>query len=186
MTLLDGELAGIHDPRDGAGATARLRRVLSSATVVEAGALTLACAAPAQAGGVLSAVAGRVQRVDALRVGLELPGESSVEEALATGYARLGSGLLGRLRGPFALVLWDRDRRRGLLVQDQLGGRSLFTVVDGSALLFATEVRVLLALLGRRPAPDELALTHHLVDHAVPDGQTLFAGISRLGGGELL
>ena len=186
MTLLDGELAGIHDPRERAGAQERLRGALRGATVVEAGALTLACATPAQAGGVLAAVAGRVQRVDALRAGLELPAEGSVEEALAIGYARLGSGLLARLHGPFALVLWDRDRRRGLLAQDQLGGRSLFTVVDGSALLFATEVRVLLALLGRRPAPDELALTHHLVDHAVPDGQTLFAGISRLGGGELL
>ena len=186
MTLLDGELAGIHDPRQPADAQERLRRALRGATVVEAGALTLACAAPGQAGGVLAAVAGRVQRADALRAGLELPAEGSVEEALAIGYDRLGAGLLARLRGPFALVLWDRDRRRGLLAQDQLGGRSLFTVNDGSALLFATEVRVLLALLARRPGPDELALTHHLVEHAVPDGQTLFAGISRLGCGALL
>jgi asparagine synthase (glutamine-hydrolysing) len=186
MTLLDGELAGIHDPGERADAAQRLRGALPGATVVEAGALTLAGATPARSGGVLAALAGRVQRVDALRAGLGLPAEGSLEEALAAGYARLGPGLLARLRGPFALVVWDRDRRRGLLAQDQLGGRSLFTVLDGSALLFATEIRVLLALLRRRPAPDELALTHHLVDHAVPDGQTLFAGITRLGGGELL
>jgi asparagine synthase (glutamine-hydrolysing) len=186
MTLLDGELAGIHDPRDCADAPQRVRGALPGATLVEAGALTLASAAPAQTGSVLAALAGRVQRVDALRAGLGLPAHGSAEEALAAGYARLGSGLLARLRGPFALVVWDHERRRGLLAQDQLGGRSLFTFLDGTALVFATEVRVLLALLRRRPAPDELALTHHLVDHAVPGGQTLFAGISRLGGGELL
>jgi len=113
MTLLDGELAGIHDVGEPADAAQRLRGALPGATVIEAGPLTLAGATPAQFGGVLAALAGRVQRVDALRAGLGLPAEGSVEDALAAGYARLGSGLLARLRGPFALVVWDRDRRRG-------------------------------------------------------------------------
>ena len=90
------------------------------------------------------------------------------------------------MRGPFALVLWDGDAPRGLLAQDQLGGRSLFTFHDGPRLCFATEISVLLRLLRRRPDPDELALAHHLVDHSVPDGRMLFHGIRRLGGGCLL
>ena len=102
------------------------------------------------------------------------------------GYGRWGSGLLSHLRGPFALVVWSRDARRGLLAQDQLGGRSLFTFVDGERLLFATEVTVLLAMLPRRPDPDEVALAHHLVDHSVPDGRMLFRGIGRIGGGRHL
>jgi asparagine synthase (glutamine-hydrolysing) len=186
MGLFDGELAGVYDPRARAGGRERLGRALPGATVIEDGALALACARPARAGPILAAVAGRVQRADALRAELGLPPGAGVEETLATGYARLDTALLSRLSGPFALVLWDGGRDRGLLAQDQLGGRSLFTVLDGSALLFATEVRVLLALLDRRPEPDELALVHHLVDHSVPDGQTLFAGIRRLGGGGLL
>lgn len=186
MELLDAELVGVHDPRARAGEPDRLRYALPGATVAEAGALAVACKAPARVGGVVAALAGRVQRPDALRAEVGVPPDAVVEEALASGYARLGSRLLDHLSGPFALIVWDQERRRGLLAQDQLGGRSLFTCVDGSALLFATEVRLLLALLERRPGPDELALTHHLVDHAVPDGQTLFGGIRRLGGGCLL
>jgi asparagine synthase (glutamine-hydrolysing) len=183
--LVDGELAGVHDPRGRADGDV-LRRVLPGAAVVEAGPLSLACSAPAWAGAVCAGMAGRIQYQGALREQLGLRPEEPVERVLATGYARWGSGLLDRLRGPFALVLWNRDERRGLLAQDQLGGRSLFTFLDGRRLLFATEVIVLLGMLRRRPDPDELALAHYLVDHSVVDGRTLFEGIHRVGGGRHL
>jgi asparagine synthase (glutamine-hydrolysing) len=153
---------------------------------VASGALAVACAGPARAEGVLAGVAGRVQRPDALRERLGLDPGATVAEALALGFARWGEGLLERVRGPFALVLWDGDGHRGLLAQDQLGGRSLVTFRDGPRLWFATEVSVLLRLLPRCPDPDELALAHHLVDHSVPDGRMLYRGIRRLGGGCLL
>jgi hypothetical protein len=180
--LLDGELAGVHDPR-GRSDSAVVRRALPGQTMVESGPLSLACSAPSWAGDVCAGVAGRVQYEDALREELQLRHEEPIEKALATGYARWGSRLLDRLHGPFALVVWSHDDQRGLLAQDQLGGRSLFTFIDGRRLLFATEITVLLAMLPRRPDPDEIALVHHLVDHAVPDGRTLFRGLGRLGGG---
>src|SRR5215204_3744746 len=101
--LVDGELAGVHDPRGRADGDV-LRRVLPEAAVVEAGPLSLACSAPAWAGGVCAGIAGRVQYQGALREQLRLRPEEPIERALATGYARWGSGLLDRLRGPFALV----------------------------------------------------------------------------------
>lgn len=180
--LLDGEFAGAHDPRGRPDGDA-VRRALPRGAVIEAGPLSLACSAPSWAGDVCAGVAGRVQYDGALREELQLPPEQPIEKALATGYARWGSGLLERLRGPFALVVWSRHDRRGLLAQDQLGGRSLFTFADGQRLLFATEVTVLLAMLRRRPDPDDIAVVHHLVDHAVSDGRTLFRGIRRVGGG---
>ena len=183
--LLDGELAGVHDPR-GRADSALVRRALPGQTLVEAGPLSLACSAPSWAGDICAGVAGRVQYEDALREELRLGPEAPIEKVLAAGYARWGTRLLDRLHGPFALVVWSRDDQRGLLAQDQLGGRSLFTFIDGRRLLFATEVTVLLAMLPRRPDPDEIALVHHLVDHGVPDGRTLFRGLGRLGGGRHL
>jgi asparagine synthase (glutamine-hydrolysing) len=184
-SLLDGELAGVHDPR-GRADPDPVRRALPGAHLIEAGPLSFACSAPGWAGDVCAGVAGRVQYGGALREKLKLGPEHPIEKALAAGYGRWGTELLNHLRGPFALVLWSRDDRRGLLAQDQLGGRSLFTFVDGQRLLFATEVTVLLAMLPRRPDPDEVALAHHLVDHSVPDGRTLFQGIGRIGGGRHL
>jgi asparagine synthase (glutamine-hydrolysing) len=184
--LLAGELAGVHDPRGIGREGERLRRALPGATVVEAGALAMACAEPARAEGVLAGMAGRIQRPDALREELGLAPDTAVADALAAGYRRWGERLLEHVRGPFALVLWDDAGRRGVLAQDQLGGRSLFTFHDGPRLCFATEVGVLLALLRRRPDPDELAVAHHLVEHSVPDGRMLYEGVRRLGGGHLL
>jgi asparagine synthase (glutamine-hydrolysing) len=167
-----GELAGIHEPGGHASAE-RLRRALPDAEIVQDGPFALACAAPGWAGGVCVALAGRARGM-------------ADAQALAAGYARWRDGLFDRVRGPFALAVWDRDSRHGLLAQDQLGGRSLFTYVDGRRLVFATEVKVLLALIDRRPGPDELALAYHLVEHSVPDGRMLYEGIRRLGGGRLL
>jgi asparagine synthase (glutamine-hydrolysing) len=185
MALLDGELAGVHDRR-GRPDGDLLRQALPGAAVLEAGALSLASAATGRAGGIWAALAGRLRHPAALRAELKLDEDEPIEHALAAGYARWGNALAERLRGPFALVAWDRDHQRGMLAQDQLGGRSLFTFRDGARLLFATEVTVLLDLLARRPEPDELAVTHHLVDHSVPDGRTLYRGIRRIGGGHRL
>jgi asparagine synthase (glutamine-hydrolysing) len=183
--LLELELAGVHDRRGTADVDA-LRRALPDATVVEAGSLVFACRTPGSAGGVWAGLAGRVRDAEALRRKLDLPIATPVEQALAAGFARWDAGLLTDVRGPFALIVWDREARRGLLAQDQLGGRSLFTFVDGQRLLFATEVALLLRMIPRRPDPDELGLAHYLVDHSVPDGQTLFRGIRRIGGGRHL
>jgi asparagine synthase (glutamine-hydrolysing) len=184
MTIaLGAEFAGVHNSRDGADAES-LRRAMPGADVVESGSFALACRTPGWANGTCAAIAGRVQR--AHDVGNELGCDGTIEEVIATGYARWGSALLDRLRGPFALVAWNADAQRGVLAQDQLGGRSIFTYFDGSRLLFATEVVPLLRLLRRRPAADDVALAYHLVDHSVPDDRTLFDGIRRVGGGRHL
>jgi asparagine synthase (glutamine-hydrolysing) len=183
--LFAGELAGIHEP-GGCPDAERLRRALPYAEIVQTGPLALACAAPGSANRVCVALAGRVQRPGVLRADLSLASDVPVAVALASGYAQWRERLLVRIRGPFALALWDGDSQRGLLAQDQLGGRSLFVHSQGRRLVFATEIRTLLALLDARPRPDELALAYYLIDHSVPEGRTLYEGVRRLGGGRYL
>ena len=101
-------------------------------------------------------------------------------EALATLYARDGSGLLPRLRGDFALLLWDRVSRTGLLARDQLGGRPLHVHRTGSALAFASELRNLTRLLPATPRPDPGAVGEWLSTGAPRGGRTLFDGIHTL------
>jgi asparagine synthase (glutamine-hydrolysing) len=91
-----------------------------------------------------------------------------------------------RLRGSFALLIWDSGRRRGLIAVDQLGAGSV--VYRGSAgdLAFATELRDLVPLLDATPPPDERALVRWLVDGTREPDRTLVADIRRLPGGHLL
>jgi asparagine synthase (glutamine-hydrolysing) len=184
--LLAAELAGVHDLRGDARGEDRLRRALPGAVPLTTGALSLSGGLAGTAGTVHVSVAGRVDGATELRRELDRPPDTPVAAAVAAGYGRWGRGVLSRISGPFAMVAWDVATGRGLLAQDQLGGRSLFVAEDGPRLWFATEVALLLRLLPRRPAADELAMAHHLVDHSVPDGRMLFAGVDRLGGGRHL
>jgi asparagine synthase (glutamine-hydrolysing) len=184
MTLaMEGEFCGVHDPRGVLDAEV-LRRAMPGAEVVDCGSLAIASHTPGRANRTSAALAGRVQGAADLR--RELNCDGTIEEVVASGYARWGSALLDRLRGPFALAVWNGDTQRGVLAQDQLGDRSIFTCREGCRLLFSTEVMPLLRLLRRRPGPDEVALAYHLVDHSVPDDRTLFEGIRRVGGGRHL
>jgi len=60
-------------------------------------------------------------------------------------YEEYGDDLVHHLRGMFAFALWDKNRRRGLLVRDRLGIKPLFYAQAGGTLLFGSEIKVVLA-----------------------------------------
>ncbi len=137
----------------------------------------------------LCVLAGRLDNAAELAAELGPPDPrraAGVEELLGAGHRRWGADLVRRLRGDFALLIWDGESRTGLLARDQLGIRPLFLSVGAGRLAFATEMRGLLALLGRRPAPDRLGLAHWITaTHRTGPG-TLYEGAERLGPGELI
>jgi asparagine synthase (glutamine-hydrolysing) len=108
------------------------------------------------------------------------------EELLLAGYQRWGLGLLERMRGDFVLLIWDSERGEGLLARDQLGVRPLFLHEAAGALRFASELRYLLALLSAHPAPDPAGVAHWIAVSNRSGPETLYAGIRRLGPGEVL
>jgi asparagine synthase (glutamine-hydrolysing) len=117
---------------------------------------------------------------------LGLDSAAPAETVVAVGYSRLGVGVLEHLGGQYALVLWDAERSRGLIARDPLAMRPVFLAEHGGALLFASEVRNLLALLPSRPGPDPEAMGRWLARTPMTDDRTLFAGIRRLAGGDAL
>lgn len=106
--------------------------------------------------------------------------DTAIPALLTKGYAVHGPALLERLRGDFSLLLWDSSSKTGILARDQLGGQALYLHRAGDAVAFATELRHLVELLPRRPAPDEVAVAHWLVPAVLPEDRTLFAGIEEV------
>src|SRR5581483_8274702 len=90
------------------------------------------------------------------------------------------------LRGRFVVVLWDALARTGLIARDATGVQPLVCARSGGALVFASEVRPLLACLPRTPAPDPVALAHVLSNDACWADRTLFEGVAPLRAGRLL
>ena len=60
-------------------------------------------------------------------------------------YDAFGEACLERLQGMFAFALWDRTRGRLLLARDRLGIKPLYYACTDKELLFASEIKGILA-----------------------------------------
>ncbi len=87
---------------------------------------------------------------------------------------------LRALRGDFAALYFDEERRRGWVAVDQLGCGSVVWHSDGARLLLASDVKYLLPLLASRPGPDPASLAHWLALSGTPVDRTMFDGVRAL------
>src|SRR5207249_983347 len=94
--------------------------------------------------------------------------------------------VLPDLRGFFAFAVWSATRGQLVLVRDRLGKKPLFYAIDADRLVFASEVRALLAsgYVARRV--DAQALARYVAVGSVPGPNTLVAGVRSLPPGCLL
>jgi asparagine synthase (glutamine-hydrolysing) len=84
---------------------------------------------------------------------------SSDTEVLVAAFARWGQSCIERFKGMFAFAVWDRMDRVLHICRDRLGVKPLYYVHQGGQLLFASEIRSILAsgLIPRRLDPSAIA-----------------------------
>lgn len=101
-------------------------------------------------------------------------------EVVLQAYARWGADSLRRLRGMFAFAIWDARERRVFLARDRLGVKPLYFAQVAGGLLFASEVRALLAT-GRVPKKlDAVAVNDYLAFGSVREPRTIVQAIAML------
>ena len=130
---------------------------------------------------------GEIYNYPLLRRQLEAEGaqfrSNSDTEVLLHLYARRGAAMVHELRGMFAFAIWD-SRKQGLfLARDPYGIKPLYTVDDGRAFRFASQVKALLA--GREVSRDvePAGLVGFYLFGSVPEPFTLYRDIRALGAG---
>jgi len=112
--------------------------------------------------------------------------DHSDTEVLLHAFARWGIACLDKLRGMFAFGLWDAGERALWLVRDRIGIKPLYFSIHHGRIVFASEIKALLADPEQSRAVDEEALYHYLSFLTTPAPQTLFRGIRKLPGGTWL
>lgn len=100
-------------------------------------------------------------------------------QAVVDVYKREGVAGFSRLRGDFALALWDQEQQRLVCARDVLGARPLFYRCAGTAFAFASEERGLGPLFGGEPI-DERRIAEFLAGVAPPGDCGLRASVRRV------
>lgn len=101
-------------------------------------------------------------------------------------YERYGVEAIGKLNGMFAFALWDGRARKLVLARDHAGIKPLYYWTNGNQLVFASEIKALLAapMIPRRI--NMAALHSYLGFLWVPGEQTMLEGIRKLDAGQYL
>lgn len=132
---------------------------------------------------------GEIYNHTELRAELEAAGHRfqthhSDTEVLVHLYEQYGDDFLHRLNGMFAIALWDIPRQRLLLARDRVGIKPLYLGLFQGRLLFASEIKSLLAHPRVERKPNYRALYHYFSFKNIPAPWSAFEGIEQLRPGE--
>jgi asparagine synthase (glutamine-hydrolysing) len=97
-----------------------------------------------------------------------------------------GEAMFEQLRGQFAVALWDSRQQRLVLGRDRFGICPLYWTLQGDWLLFASEIKALLASGLVDARPDLRGINHLFTFFALPGPVTCFEGIQLLPPGHFL
>jgi asparagine synthase (glutamine-hydrolysing) len=101
-------------------------------------------------------------------------------------YERYGTAFPEHLRGKFALALWDGRNRRALLVRDRLGLKPLYYAVVGGQLVFASELKSVLASGLVSPELDYETIDAYLSLGYTPTPRTMLEHVRKLVPGSIV
>jgi asparagine synthase (glutamine-hydrolysing) len=107
-------------------------------------------------------------------------------EVLLHLYVRHGPEFVSRLRGMFALALWDRRRQRLLLARDRFGIKPLYYALGDGRISFGSELKALVRQPRFSREVDPAALHAFLAFNSIPAPLTIFRAARKLAPGHLL
>ena len=101
-------------------------------------------------------------------------------ETIVHGYEEWGDDFVQRLRGMFAIALWDAKRKKLVLIRDRVGKKPLYYYLDKDRLLFASELKALLEDQNISRDIDPTALDSYLSFGYVPSPLSIFKAVRKL------
>jgi asparagine synthase (glutamine-hydrolysing) len=131
---------------------------------------------------------GEIYNHRALRRELEAKGhrfrtDHSDTETIVHGYEEWGKDVVHHLEGMFAFAIWNERERTLFLARDRIGVKPLYFTTAGSAVLFASEIKALLAHPRVTAQVEPYALYHYLSFLTTPAPMTMFRGIFKMPAG---
>ena len=105
---------------------------------------------------------------------------ASDTECIVHLYEQYGRACVTHLRGMFAFALWDANKRTLLLARDPFGIKPLYYQLSQRNLLFASEIKALLAYPNAQCELNSAAVPEYLAFGYLSGDSTLFNGVRKL------
>jgi asparagine synthase (glutamine-hydrolysing) len=133
---------------------------------------------------------GEIYNFRELRLELESRGHRfythTDTEVIVHLYEEMERDCVQKLRGMFAFAIYDTRNRRLLLARDRLGIKPLHYAFADGRLLFASEIKSILAVAPELATLDQRALWEFMYFGYIPDPATAFLPIQKLPPGHVL
>lgn len=133
---------------------------------------------------------GEIYNFPELRRELEARGHqfytNTDTETIVHLYEEMGADCVKKLRGMFAIALYDERKRGLLLARDRLGKKPLLYALHQGRLLFGSEIKTILAIAPELSGTDRQGLLQYFYFGYIPDPYTAFSQIRKLPPGHLM
>ena len=149
--------------------------------------LSAAADQPLRKGSLTLVYNGELYNFRELRAELQAAGvtfvTSSDTEVVLEAWRHWGPAALDRFRGMFAFALADTETGELVLARDPLGIKPLFYLERGDGLVFASELKAILAALGTELRMEPGALVASMLYYWVPEQRCAIQGVHKLPAG---
>jgi len=101
-------------------------------------------------------------------------------EVILHGFEEWGKGCTEKLYGMFAFAIYNRRDQTLFLARDRCGEKPLYYYYANGKFIFASELKILLAILGTKPSADLNAVYAYLRLGYIPAPHSFYQGICKL------
>ncbi len=106
----------------------------------------------------------------------------SDSETILHGYEEFGAGILQKLRGMFAFVIWDQREKKLFGARDIFGIKPFYYYKKDGQFLFGSEIKSFLSHPCFEKELDEARIPEYLSYEYIPDENTIFKNVWKLPG----
>ncbi len=104
---------------------------------------------------------------------------ASDTEVLIDLYSRMGEKVVTKLRGMFAFIIWDKEKKELFGARDQFGIKPFFYQEEKHRTIFASEKKSILHAMNENSLNND-ALQQYMTYQFVPEPETMTLGIKKL------
>jgi asparagine synthase (glutamine-hydrolysing) len=121
-------------------------------------------------------------RQDLVNAGCKFSSNSD-SEVVIQGYQYWGTEVFSKLRGMFAVALWDIDKEKLILARDSIGKKPIHYYIDIDKAIFASEIKTLAIAAKRKLELDTDSITEYFTLESIGNDKSIYKNVYKVQAG---